>query len=152
MSNVVYTFGVSEMQAKLIDLRRNFISGEDREQELNKLGTIAQREIVKETPVDTGKLRSSITVEVDNANKRAKIGTNVEYARSVEEGHVQHARFLPASDMSAKYGGPKTAGVMLSEKFVQGAHMFQKGMSAARPKLDAEINRWLSALAAKFNG
>ena len=37
-------------------------------------------------PVDTGNLRNSITHEVDVADKKAYIGTNVEYAAYVEYG------------------------------------------------------------------
>jgi hypothetical protein len=156
MSNEMYTFGLNGVESKLVDLRRNFISSEEREQELTKLGLIAQKEIVKLTPVDTGHLRSSITVEVQNSQKRAFVGTNIEYAQAVEQGHEQKAMFLPEKYLDTvkgrQYLGSNEGGIMLKAKFIQGAHMFEKGMQIAAPKLDAEIKRWLSSLSARFNG
>lgn len=41
-------------------------------------------------PVDTGRLRNSITFEVDEAENAVYIGTNVEYAPVVEYRDVNH--------------------------------------------------------------
>jgi len=156
MSEPMYTFGLSEMEAKLVDLRRHVISGEEREQELTKLGLIAQKEIVKLTPVDTSRLRSSISIKVENTQKRVFVGTNVEYTQAVEQGYEQKAGFLPEKYLDTvkgrQYLGDNKGGIMLKAKFVQGAHMFNKGIQIAAPKLDAEIKRWLASLATRFNG
>lgn len=49
----------------------------------------------KACPVDTGRLRSSITHQVEGSTVR--IGTNVEYAPYVELGHRQQpGRYVPA--------------------------------------------------------
>ena len=48
-------------------------------------------------PVDTGRLKNSITSEVSKDEKAVYIGTNVEYAASVEFGHHQEVgRYVPA--------------------------------------------------------
>ena len=53
--------------------------------------------------VQTGRLRSSITIDVDKSNPMtwARVGTNVSYAPSVEFGHRQEVgRFVPISGAS----------------------------------------------------
>ena len=48
-------------------------------------------------PVQTGNLKNSITAEVHNAEKEVWVGTDVEYAASVEFGHHQEVgRYVPA--------------------------------------------------------
>ena len=51
---------------------------------LEAIGLVAETYAKKETPVDTGRLRNSITNTVKN--DAAYIGTNVEYAPFVEFG------------------------------------------------------------------
>lgn len=47
-------------------------------------------------PVDTGNLKNSITSEVDAGEQAVYIGTDVEYAASVEYGHHQEVgRYVP---------------------------------------------------------
>ena len=55
------------------------------EQALIAIGMTAET-YAKECPVDTGRLRNSITHEVDMGDKSVVIGTNVEYAAFVELG------------------------------------------------------------------
>jgi HK97 gp10 family phage protein len=55
---------------------------------LEEIGSVAEGYAKRECPVDTGRLRNSIThqVEVGNLSGKAYIGTNVEYAEYVELG------------------------------------------------------------------
>lgn len=53
---------------------------------LNEIGMTAEAYAKQECPVDTGRLRNSITYQVSNAEKSVYIGTNVEYAPYVELG------------------------------------------------------------------
>lgn len=53
---------------------------------LEEVGLVAERFAKEATPVDTGRLRNSITHAVDADEKAVYIGTNVEYARYVELG------------------------------------------------------------------
>ena len=53
---------------------------------LNRLGMVAEGYAVKLSPVDTGRLRNSITHKQLDDNTEV-IGTNVDYAPYVELGH-----------------------------------------------------------------
>lgn len=53
---------------------------------LEEMGLAGERFAKKETPVDTGRLRASITHSIDMFDKAVYIGTNVEYAPYVEMG------------------------------------------------------------------
>ena len=65
---------------------------------LEKMGGKAETEAKKECPVDTGRLKGSITHVRSTAEKNTMIvGTNVEYAPYVELGHHQEpGRYVPA--------------------------------------------------------
>lgn len=53
---------------------------------LYAIGLLAEGYAKKECPVDTGRLRNSITNVVQQSEKAVYIGTNVEYAECVENG------------------------------------------------------------------
>jgi phage gpG-like protein len=53
---------------------------------LEEIGLAAERFAKTETPVDTGRLRSSITHAINMDEKAVYVGSNVEYARPVEFG------------------------------------------------------------------
>ncbi|BDR64424.1 HK97-gp10 family putative phage morphogenesis protein [Clostridium tetani] len=53
---------------------------------LNELGIMATTNTQAITPVDTGKLRRSITYKTDSQNLKVYIGTNIQYAINVHEG------------------------------------------------------------------
>lgn len=65
---------------------------------LEKIGGTAETEAKKRCPVDTGRLRASITHQRSTAEKDTMlVGTNVEYAPYVELGHDQEAgRYVAA--------------------------------------------------------
>ena len=56
------------------------------EKALEEIGLTAEGYAKALCPVDTGRLRNSITHEIDNDGKAAYIGTNVEYGPYVELG------------------------------------------------------------------
>jgi len=68
------------------------ISNEGRKQlaeALNRKALKIVREAKQNAPVDTGRLRSSITADLAKANNlQVRVGTNVEYADDVEFGTV----------------------------------------------------------------
>lgn len=79
---------------------------------LTEIGMTAEGYAKKGCPVDTGRLRNSITYVTDAAAKEVYIGTNVEYAQYVELGtvnydvdHVDGYRFLTkaATEHSDQY-------------------------------------------------
>ena len=53
---------------------------------LTAVGMTAEGHAKKNCPVDTGRLRNSISTAVDDSEEAAYIGTNVEYAPYVELG------------------------------------------------------------------
>lgn len=53
---------------------------------IEKIGLAAEGYAKRLCPVDTGRLRNSITHAVDSGDKSVAIGTNVEYAAAVELG------------------------------------------------------------------
>ncbi len=114
------------------------------------MGTICQAEIKAEIDrgehVDTSRLIDSISVFVGGIpHDYVEVGTNVEYALYVNDGHVQHRRFLPISYLSAggrtKYvhtsgkKGKKSGGIMLKERYIPGVFFLENGMQAATPRM-----------------
>lgn len=55
---------------------------------MEEIGIVAEGYAKKACPTDTGRLKNSITHLVGDGGRAAYIGTNVEYAVYVEEGHV----------------------------------------------------------------
>lgn len=70
-----------------------------------------------------------------------EVGTNVEYALYVNDGHAQHRRFLPVSYLSVKGkkkyidSSENIGGIMLKERYIPGAFFLEKGMQAATPRM-----------------
>lgn len=57
---------------------------------LEAIGFECETYAQKDSPVDTGRLRSSITHKVINSEKSVYVGTNVEYAVYQEYGDYNH--------------------------------------------------------------
>ncbi len=53
---------------------------------LTKIGMLVQAESQVNAPVDSGRLKQSITNQVNESDKSVEVGTNVEYAVWVHEG------------------------------------------------------------------
>ena len=56
------------------------------EEALEEIGLVGEGYAKRACPVDTGRLRNSITHVVDGGEKSVYIGTNVEYGKYVEKG------------------------------------------------------------------
>ena len=126
---------------------------------LNKIGNILDAEIKPLVPVDTSRLADSFSFYVDVSGSLGSVeyGTNVEYALYVNDGHVQHKRFLPIKYFSAngkkqlvsKYGAKRKGkkggigGVMLSERYIQGKFFLEKGAQSAKPRIERACDSWL---------
>lgn len=61
---------------------------------LEAIGIEAESDAAAICPVDTGRLRNSITHTIDSDGKYVIIGTNVEYALYVHENRTHPQRFL----------------------------------------------------------
>lgn len=125
---------------------------------LKKIGTIYLSEVKPNVPVDTSRLVDSISIFGEGIPQDyIEVGTNVEYALYVNDGHVQHKRFLPASSLTV--GGKKKylknenqKGIMLSERYVNGAFFMEKGMQTAKPRLERLINSFMVQTAREIEG
>lgn len=105
-----------------------------------RAGAVVTGNVRERTPVDTGRLRNSITHEVDSGQvpRFAKIGTDVSYARAVEFGSSPH--FPPLGTLqpwARRHGFPSgRAGAFLVARAIarrgtRPREMFQKGFSAS---------------------
>lgn len=125
---------------------------------LRRMGNIYLNSVLPFVPVDTSRLVDSIFLFDDGISEDyVEVGTNVKYALFVDEGHVQHKRFLPADRLSvggkSKYLKSKDQkGIMLKERYVQGAHFMDKGMTAAKPSLTRLINSFMEECAREVEG
>ena len=108
---------------------------------LSRSALHAAGETRKNTPVDTGRLRNSMTTEVDSSPipKFAIIGTNVKYGPAVEEGTVPH--FPPPSALqpwAVRHGFPPgSAGAFLvgraiAKRGTKGHHMLRDGLDSTK--------------------
>ena len=116
---------------------------------LQRIGLMMQRYIEPKIPVDTSRLADSFFTEVDGDS--VEYATNVHYAIYVDEGHVQHRRFLPIKYISvggrAKYvKDPNAKGIMLKERYVPGVHFVDKGMAEAMPHIDNLVNSFMDEI------
>lgn len=78
---------------------------------LEEIGLVAEGYAKRACPVDTGRLRNSITHIVDEGSKCAVIGTNVEYAPYVELG-TRHQKPQPYLKPAAKDHAPTYRAIM----------------------------------------
>ena len=85
-------------------------------------------EIILNTPVDTGRLRSSIVVE--ETEDGYIIGTPVEYAADVELGTAPH-KIVAKDKKSLKFiiNGQEIFRKSVNHPGTEGSHMFLKGVS-----------------------
>lgn len=74
-----------------------------------QIGMLAEGYAKVLTPVDTGRLRNSITYKYEKSEHAVFIGTNTEYAQYVEEGHHRyggkHMLKRAASEHGDEYRG-----------------------------------------------
>lgn len=125
---------------------------------LERMGNIYHAEVIPHVPVDTSRLVDNIFVFGEGIPQDyVEVGTNVEYALYVNDGHVQHKRFLPAEKLSvggkSKYlKNRNQKGIMLQERYVAGAFFMEKGFESAKPRLERLINSFMQQIAREVEG
>lgn len=124
---------------------------------LKRMGNIYHEEVIPHVPVDTSRLVDNIFVFGEGIPQDyVEVGTNVHYALYVNDGHVQHKRFLPAERLSAggksKYLKNGAKGIMLSERYVAGKFFMEKGMNDAKPRLERLIDSFMEQIAREVEG
>lgn len=126
---------------------------------------LVQGEVMGTDTVDTGRLLNSFakgaTGNVFNASNGGltiQVGTNVEYAPYVENGHHQDARFVPGSWGRAPNGktrfnyGEGHGGMMLKEKWITGKFFFQAATRKFREQIGPEAMAKVAQLIRKYMG
>jgi hypothetical protein len=124
---------------------------------LQRMGNIYHEEVIPHIPVDTSRLVDNFFVFGEGIPQDyVEVGTNVKYALFVNDGHIQHRRFLPAERLSAggrtKYLKGNSKGIMLSERYVAGKFFMEKGMTDAKPRLERLINSFMREIAREVEG
>lgn len=125
---------------------------------LMRMGNIYLSNVLPHVPVDTSRLVDNIFLFTEGIpDDYVEVGTNVEYAIYADEGHIQHRRFLPADKLTvggrSKYLKSRDQkGIMLKERYVQGAHFMDKGMTAAKPSLNRLIKSFMEDCAREVEG
>lgn len=100
---------------------------------LEEAAHLTESNIKSFTPRESGRLQDSIKGEVVGTDT-IKVSSSVDYAIDVDQGHVQHKRFVPELDK------------MVHEKFIPGKFMLQKGMYKTQGELGPVIDAWLHSL------
>ena len=121
---------------------------------LQRMANIYHGEVIPHVPVDTSRLVDSITIFGEGIpHDFVEVGTNVEYALYVNDGHVQHKRFLPADKLSvggkAKYL-KKTNNKNRSR--ISGSFFMEKGMQDAKPRLNRLVESFLQQIGREIEG
>lgn len=125
---------------------------------LQRMGNIYHEELIPHVPVDTSRLVDNIFVFDEGIPQDyIEVGTDVRYALYVNDGHVQHRRFLPVERLSAggraKYIKSKDQkGIMLKERYVAGKFFMEKGMNDAKPRLTRLVNSFMEQCAREVEG
>lgn len=112
---------------------------EEKSKELLKLGLMLEAEVKPLVPVDTGRLRASITSQLTSPDE-VETGTNVDYAQAINDGHVMHQHFVPAQYLK---NCPNGKGLTVHEQFVLGKHFMEQGLQALQPKSQVELEQWI---------
>lgn len=128
---------------------------------MQRMANICLEEISPLIPVDTSNLVSKFQIGTITPDE-AEVGTNVHYALYVNDGHVQHRRFLPISCLSVngrkKYvhstgkGGKSPGGIMLKERYVPGKHFMEKGMENATPRIKTLGESFMEQIGREIEG
>lgn len=94
--------GLDEWKQELLKFANEEFPTE-KKKELKKIGLMAEREIKQFVPVDTGRLRASINTQLIDQNV-AEVGTNVNYAKWVNDGFIMKPHFVPKSALQQSSG------------------------------------------------
>ncbi len=126
---------------------------------LKRMGTKYLAKIIPHVPTDTSTLVHSLTIFGEGIpNDYIEVGTNVNYALYVNDGHIQHRRFLPVGYLSTngKKKPYKTSKdgkyIMLSEKYIPGAYFMEKGLADAKPSLKKMMENFMKETLREIEG
>jgi len=109
---------------------------------LKSIGFQIEREAKKNAPVDTGRLRASITTDVtmNQGLPMVKVGTNVEYAPYIEFGTQPHV-ITPDSKEALQWTDPETGEPVFAKKVKHPGTEEQPFLLPAVDTVRSRINR-----------
>ena len=150
---ITYTIeGIEELVKKL---ESKALLGQALRDIFNKATLTLQRNVQTRTKIDTGRLRGSITTEVDNAPlpKWGKVGTNTTYAPYVEWDTRPHWPPIAAITPWAHRHGisPFVVALAISKHGTKGVHMFEQGLEASKPDIDRIVDEAATTIEEKFS-
>ena len=118
-------------------------------------GEILRDEVQARTPVDTGRLRKSVSVNITGggAFMQVTVGSDVEYARWVEEGTRPHV-IVPRRARALRFlvGGRVVFARRVMHPGTQGAAMFREGWEAAQPRIRRVFAARLGRVTRRLSG
>lgn len=121
---------------------------------------IVQQKIIDTGTVDTGRLLDSFNRgagdniwELNRGGLTLTVGTQVEYAEWVNDGHWTTSgaaqRFVPGSFAGGKftYNPGSSTGMVLKRKWVEGKHFWESALSVYEhtfgSQIDAKLQKWI---------
>lgn len=121
---------------------------------------VIQDEIIRLKVIDTRLLLSSFHIgdngnsELSEGDLTVEVGTNVEYAKFVNDGHWtcgkgEAMRFVPGrwSGNRFIYDPSAKSGMMLKQKWVEGRHFWESGIKIMEKMipglLEAKVQQWM---------
>ena len=115
---------------------------------LTEMGMRALAQTKKLTPVDTGNLRNNW--ELSQVYRKGDelyivLFNPTEYASFIEDGHMQHSRWVPGKWRDGRFEyipGAKT-GMMLKEKWIPGFHMARISINKVEREIPKRYERAL---------
>jgi hypothetical protein len=118
---------------------------------LQKSAVTVESKTKENTPVDTGRLRSSITHSMDTATVPlwAKVGTNIKYAPFVELGTRPHFPPIDALRSWASKHGFANAYVIclaISRHGTKAAHMLQRAIDSSLNTIEGYRKRMMEEI------
>jgi hypothetical protein len=127
---------------------------------LQKLGLVYLRNvklrIESDKHDDTSRLKDSFDIYVLDGEDAVEVSTDVEYALYLNDGHVQHKRFLPADRLSTggrtKYLKDGSKGIMLKERYVNGVFYLEKSLNDSKPAFQSWVNSFMEQCAREVEG
>ena len=158
MADIVFEINPREFEQLRAKLASDEMSRGPAREFVSRSAQFLRGEIVKRTPVDTGRLRSSMAVALQDEGLTAIVGSNVQYAPHVEFGTRPHWPPLAAMQpWASRHGfgtGKKGAFLVaraISRKGTRARRMFQQGMAASEPFIAAEAAHLLQNIGKEFS-
>ncbi len=138
---------------------------EKKEQLLIKLGNQYKEEVMRALDrgqhVDRSTLIDSFEIHVFGKKDYVEVGTNLDYALYLNDGHVQHKRLLPVSSLTVKgktknYHTVKGKGgmrfVTLSERYIPGVHFMEEAGRNCKPRWEKAVHSFMEQTAREVEG